>query len=246
MNPDPVDRAARPQRLQPRRELVDFDTTPEGQHLARLTADVNLLLELQLHNFAGRPWDRFAEVLVAYGYQVMTAWIATGQIFSKLREKRITAADLIPARPPLTQDQVHELAGLVLGEAVPKFRDTVLRRNTWDASRGATLKTFFIGHCLLRFPTVYRRWRREELDRRVDAAAVVPDVVNSDDPAERAAARDTIAREVAQIPASTMSAVTLDSFGYTQAEIAELLQMSEGAVESRLYRHRHRPPVGGA
>lgn len=238
MDPHLAARAIQSPGIQPRHDLASFDDTPAGQHLARLTADVELLLELQLHGFEGLPWQRFAEVLAAYGYQVMTAWIFTGQIYTKLRERKLGGSDMIAPRRPLSHAQAEELAGLVLGEAIPKFRDQVLRRHRWDAAKGATLKTFFIGQCLLRFPTLYRRWRREEFDDQALATGTIAERAAVEDPAGTVAARDLIHRESSRLPRTTAAVVTLESMGFAQAEIAELLQITEGAVESRLYRHR--------
>jgi hypothetical protein len=33
-----------------------------------------------------------------------------------------------------------------------------LDEEEWDHRRGATLRTYFIGQCLIRFPNIYRRW----------------------------------------------------------------------------------------
>ncbi len=45
--------------------------------------------------------------------------------------------------------------------ALNKFRDTVLRRHRWDSTRGATIKTYFIGQCLIHFSNIYRSWIAE-------------------------------------------------------------------------------------
>jgi hypothetical protein len=39
-----------------------------------------------------------------------------------------------------------------------------LLANRWDPKKGASIKTFFIGQCLIRFVNVYNRWR--DNDRR--------------------------------------------------------------------------------
>jgi hypothetical protein len=38
----------------------------------------------------------------------------------------------------------------------------VLKPGKWDYHRGATLKTFFVGACLLQFPNVFEVWATEQ------------------------------------------------------------------------------------
>ena len=61
-------------------ELAD-----ELERLRRLQADEDLLLTLQLHQFTGRPWDRFSRELARYGLGVLRAWIRYGTIYGKAK-----------------------------------------------------------------------------------------------------------------------------------------------------------------
>jgi hypothetical protein len=59
---------------------------------------------------------------------------------------------------PFTDDEVAELANETVAKALAHFRRDVLMKGKWDHRRGATLRTYFIGQCLIRFPNIYRRW----------------------------------------------------------------------------------------
>jgi hypothetical protein len=89
----------------------------------------------------------------------MGAWIVTGHVFVKCREKGLAGDELLPPPNGIARDDALELANDTVSEALINFRDNVLAAGRWDASRGASLTTFFIGNCLLRFANVYRKWR---------------------------------------------------------------------------------------
>lgn len=144
----------------------------QDEHLERLRADVDAVLTLQLSDFADEAWAPLAEALAEYGFGVMRAWIASGQIFRELARGR----DFAKASPPLaawlTKDEAESIAGEVVTLALRAFKDDVLAKGVWDARRGASLSTFFVGQCKLQFPNVYRRWhdgeRRARSWRRLD------------------------------------------------------------------------------
>ncbi len=50
------------------------------------------------------------------------------------------------------------MAGEVVTVALAPFRDEVLLPGLWDPAKGASLTTYFVGQCILRFPNVYRSW----------------------------------------------------------------------------------------
>lgn len=55
-------------------------------HRARLQADCELRDALAAEGFAGPAYGEFADDLASYGYEVMMAWLATGQIFDHCRQ----------------------------------------------------------------------------------------------------------------------------------------------------------------
>lgn len=134
----------------------------EDEHLERLRADVDTVLTLQLSNFADEAWEPLANALVEYGFAVMRAWIASERIFKELAVSRSFAKVSPPPEGWLTKEEAESMAGEVVTLALRAFRDDVLAKGVWDARRGASLSTFFVGQCKLQFPNVYRRWRDGE------------------------------------------------------------------------------------
>ncbi len=122
--------------------------------------------------------------------------------------------------------------------SVETFHANVLARNRWDADRGATLKTFFVGQCLFQLPDVYQRWRKsealqpdgdlriardlEERGRRLDAGAIAVNGVHARE------ALDLIGDE------ETKAMFELIAGGFSYDEIADMLDVSEAVVRTRI------------
>jgi DNA-directed RNA polymerase specialized sigma24 family protein len=224
-----------------RSDLSEFDGTGPAEHLARLEADQRLMLRLSLAGFAGSVWEGVARALVEYGRTVMSAWIATGVVFAKCREKGIVTGRLEgPGRPIWGQD-AEDLTEDTVAMAIIAFRDRVLRGRRWDPARGASLATFFIGMCLLQFPNVYRAWRREYLRsakrRPLDGLEDEENPVSTAAEAIGAAEAD---RLLARLPVADRVVAFLLAQRFTVPEIATLTGRSEKAVEGRIYRLRRR------
>jgi len=218
--------------------LTDFEGVVADQ-IDRLAADERLCNVLAAADFAGPGWVRFSDALARYGLQVLRAWIATGTIFARCREKGYPTQ----RRARILEPDVVDLANMTVAEAIAAFRDSVLPKGQWDPRRGASLRTYFIGQCLMRFPRVYARWLRENPPIQLvpdvsDEAAAGPD----SDPAHVAEVRTLLEEAIGADPGRKMliRVLALSTAGYTQNEIATRLQMSVGAVESLLYRHRRK------
>ena len=227
-------------------ELASFEARREAEHLARLEADQTLINELQWSGFEGAGWDELAMALAEYGLAVISAWLSTGAIVRKCREKHLRGVVALPDAG-LRPDAVEELANLVVGEALSSFRDRVLKTHQWESRKGSSLKTYFIGHRCIRFVGVYRQWTTEEGNtaarRRAEAfvgdpaigtasqSALVPEaVVIHRAESERLAStiRDPVTRNIFLLRAQD----------YSEAEIAEVLEMTLPSVKSRIYSFR--------
>lgn len=203
------------------------------QHLDRLAADVQLRDRLMFSGYAGRDWETFRGALAAYGVQVLVAWCITGKIFVECQRINFT---IRRRRSTITLDDAMELAGETVAEALVFFREEVLIPGKWDPAKGASLKTFFVGACKLRFPGVYRRWEREyrpvstdgDTDKIQDhAASNKPDFLL------------LLRQELESIPDQVVrQGLVLEATGFTRAEIAEVLECSEKTVENRILRYR--------
>lgn len=223
--------------------LAEFDDTIEARRLARLEADNDLYWRLAYRGFEGKDWDRFVGVLVGYGQPVLKAWIMTDLIVPRVFEK---TRHPIPKRPhDLREPDAEELAVDTIAAGIPVFRTKVLIPAVWNPEKGASLKTYFVGQLLLRYPDVYRRWLTAKKRWDLGMAEATLDAIGhrdcvGRDPADRLVTDDTVREALASIRADTTKQVlVLRSMGYPNAAIAEALDISIGAVESRLDRHKN-------
>ena len=102
---------------------------------------------------------------------------------------------------PVWDRVARELAGYGLSVMSAWVSTGVIASKCWE--KGASLRTYFLGGCVLAFPNVLRQWRNDR--RRYQQAATAFD-------------------------------------GYALAEIAEILAMTPGAVNTALYRMRRHGP----
>ncbi|MBT8226151.1 MAG: sigma-70 family RNA polymerase sigma factor [Dactylosporangium sp.] len=223
----------------------DFDQAMAGlRRRARLAEDADLLAALAPDNFTGPDYDRFAEELAKYGMAVIAAWIVQGVIFQKYRERGLGTLPE-PSPGALNQpDVAAELTNETVAWALHHFRRTVLLNNRWDPKKGASLKTFFVGQCLIRFANVYNRWR--DNDQR-NAAVLIDDLLLLDqpltstprtDPAELAVIRQEADTRLAALPPRTRKIMVLTAADWPQQAIAAELGMTEKAVERTLSYYR--------
>ena len=226
-------------------DLAPFANTEAAKRLERLEADAELVLHLALRNYEGAEWQGFAGALAEYGFQVIGTWTRSGLIFLKCAEKGLGLKGLRWMARSL--DDADEVAGETVAVAIRAFRDKVLIPRRWDPTKGATLKTFFIGQCIFQFPNVFRRWAAEQDQPPVDAETIAFEL-------DRAARHSPetlaeVSRAIEKLDAlptrDPLMIKALRGVGYTQLEIAELLGATEKAVEMALYRakrsRRRRP-----
>ena len=210
-------------------ELGEFAQSKAAQHLARLEGDKELVFQLMLRGYTGSAWRTFGNALVQYGLQVMKVWIANGRIFDQCKRK---GRGIPGGRPPKGEDEVLSLAGMVVTVALNAFRDDVLVPGRWDPSRGASLRTFFIGQCVLRFPNEYRRWK--------PSFETAPIEGSSEHLTQPAASPSTIAALrlawASMPPAAVGAMLGMVEMGYSHEEIANMIGVTKRSVDSKLYR----------
>jgi hypothetical protein len=216
----------------------------------RRLADHALVAELAAAGFAGPVFEIAVTEFAAYGIAVMMGWMRTGQIFNKCRDK---GRPVNGSAVQLSRDDRLEIAGETTAKALKYFIDKVLKAEVWNPSRGATLKTFFVGACLLQFPNVFEVWTSEQ--RRWaqvhDGEQTLEDaVVRGDpqwaDPTGDAAVRAHTAREcLADIPDRQTRQAAWMVFGHeaSHAEAGAAVGLSADGVEGRLYRLRMGRPA---
>jgi hypothetical protein len=143
----------------------------------------------------------------------------------------------------LSPEDRREITALTVAESIALFRKKAMCAGAWDPQRGASLKTYFIGRCLLQFPRTYENWLRDE--RPLDTVADLKSLQHADPrpgPATFAEGRLMLAAPLWATPAlvKVVKILALLEAGYGQAEVAQRLGLTTGAVESLLYRHRQK------
>ena len=231
--------------------LADADRDRADERFDRLAGDRELAAALQAGGYRGRNYELFANEIAKYGWAVIRGWIYKGQIRSEVKRKGFGALDPEPRLGSMIED-AESLADETVVLALNAFRDQVLVPGKWDPAKGASLRTFFVGQCLLQFSNVYKRWRREELRSYAEphapphttdwvdefegdlSAPVAPDA------SEAAYIKDELRRAFGSIKDERVrSAFYLSvTHGFTHAEIGEKLDMTAKAVESAIARAR--------
>jgi len=207
----------------------------------RLKADAELRDRLAACGFAGPDYLEFTERLAAYGIAVCTSWLASGLMFHYCALRGRSCG------PPPTdwsrQDRT-ELALETVAVALQMFHDDALVGGRWVAGGGASLKTYFIGTCVLAFPNVYRGWHaeRHRWDRSAATARTLARVSppQPQDPEDKAIMEDLVSQGLAGLSPTTRTAILMTGAGYSHEEIAEVLGTTTRSVEAILYRHRRR------
>ncbi|WP_282837989.1 RNA polymerase sigma factor [Microbacterium flavum] len=235
--------------------LADADRDKAEERIDRLAGDRELEVALRAAGFRGRDYDLFAGEIAKYGWAVIRGWIYKGQIGAEVKRKGFGALESEPRVGAMVED-AEGLADETVVLALTAYRDKVLVPGKWDPAKGASLRTYFVGQCLLQFSNVYRRWRREELrsytqpldadfareieEFEGDAYALAPDA------SESAYVRDELRRAFGRItdPRARSAFYLSVTHGYTHAQIGDKLGMTSKAVESAIARARQQVREG--
>lgn len=221
--------------------LKEFQATQAARSIERLNADLEVINDLRIDGFAGPRWETFAHILLGYSFQVLTTWIRRGVIFEKCVQKGIRHFSGTPRLPRFPYDEAEDLTQEVLREAIDHFRVDVLIPGKWDPRKGASLKTYFIGQCLLRFPGCYARWySRYAKHASARRTGVVRLDISQADPATLAIRRARIAHALHDLDPETRVIVELRAQKFRLDEIAELMETSVPAIKSKLHRLKKR------
>src|SRR6266516_1142186 len=239
-------------------ELRDEDhCTPQqramAENVARRRADHEIITALKARNFDGPLYDYFAAEQAAYALAVLMSWMRTGEIFRKCKEK---------GRPVLPteiwkwdrEDRLG-LAHLTVTKALAVFRERVLVPGAWDPRRGATVKTFFVGACLLQFANFFNECTRERhrwggpallevIDDNTCCDPLTGDVTGQD-PAAVVATRDQFRRAFKEMSDDLGKAARIVYEGHTSDEAAAALGTNAEALGARLRRFRNSRGEGG-
>lgn len=194
-------------------------------------------------------WDAVREDLASYGHGVLRGWIKNGSIFARVRG----LADIaLGGAAELTQDPeaASELAGITVAVSLDCFHQKLKDGTGWHPQRGASMKSYFVGQCLLCFPNEYRRWLRECRAGFCPAIGAggreALEVIDLPDdrpgPAQLAVLNSEVAELLRNAPERVRVALSYTAIGYSQREIASLFGTTPKGIEMllRRYRVRHR------
>lgn len=224
--------------------LEEADHMELAEKVDRLAGDEDLVTVLALSGYAGSKWTYFCTELARYGLAVFGGWMYTGLIYQRCREKGYGVPRL---DRDFTDDEIEEIKGETIAKALHHFKVDVLMKGKWDSSKGATLRTYFIGQCIIRFANVYRAWHASETRHKKLTHVDDHDWLFAqfgparEDTAAVALDRLTITRALAEVKNPRVRAViVMTANGRSQTEIAHILGVTAKTVERMLANERQR------
>ncbi|MFJ8955204.1 RNA polymerase sigma factor [Streptomyces sp. NPDC102381] len=239
-------------------DLAQWSGTGEGPtaRVARLEADWRIVDILRRDGFTGPRYDKAAAGWWSYGWRTMVRWSGTGEIFTRAR----AAGRPVPPSKITTswsKDDRYQVATDTMIGGMELFRERGLLQGGWTPDGGASLTTYVVGAAIRCFRPAYLTWFRDQQAGHAELAAHdeerdIPDQ-RAVDPYYYAATTDELARILPHITDNQVrEGLGWRSLGYTQAEAAERVGLSEKALERRLSRTRirilnaylHQPELG--
>ena len=201
-------------------------------------ADVELYKRLHEVECDGLEWKVTEHAYFHYGWAVMLAWLKSGLISAKCYEK----SRMVRLPEYWSEEDQEDVAAVAVADGTAMFRRAIVD-DLWDPSLGASLKSYFLGGCVLAFPNAMRGWQRYQRRYQgaflelVKQAEVHRQQTSPASVVEAVAAVDELVRDES---ARNQAIMRLLAAGYEQVEIAEILRMTPGAVHARLSRLRGR------
>ncbi|MGW2722385.1 RNA polymerase sigma factor [Streptomyces sp. NPDC001492] len=218
---------------------------------ARLEADQRLVDILRGDDFEGPRYEKAAAGWWSYSWRTMVKWTGNGEVFRRSRlAGRPVASDMITTT--WSQDDRHQVATEAVIGGMELFRERGLIQGGWNPHGGASLTTYAVGAAIRAFRPAYIAWFRgrqmgqAELDTGPghgvgdEPQRDIPDQ-RATDPYYAAAINDELARILPHITdPQVREALGWRAMGYSQAEAAERVGLTEKALERRTSRTRVR------
>jgi RNA polymerase sigma-70 factor (ECF subfamily) len=181
-------------------------------------------------------------LLGRYALAALASWMSSGLIWEKIAV--LTAAKSgrpFRGRSTWSRQEADDLRKDTVAQALLELEDLVTRG--WDPALGAGLKTFFTNRCLWIFLNNHKKLLRAKKITFVPLEDAPPTF--QPDPQDVVVARETIREALSPLPRQMQMILQLRAEDYTNREIAELVGISEKAVEGRLRRYYERNAPGG-
>lgn len=205
-------------------------------------SDGQLLEMLQAFGLDSPLGQKVYQRLLRYELAALTTWMSSGLIWEKIA--RLTYAKSGAAyrgRSVWTRQEGEELRKDTVAQGLLELEKMVL--GSWDPALGAGLKTFFTNRCLWIFLNNYKKLLRAKKITLVPLEEMP--AAHQSDPQDVVVARETAREALSQLPREMQMILQLRAEDYTNREIAELIGITEKAVEGRLHRYYERNQRGG-
>lgn len=219
-------------------------STKPSEESERLAGDRELYEVLREQGFQGRDYDDFEIELMGYGFACIKKWILTRELLSKCQEKlRFVPTEEEVRLDLLTPDETEEIAQDIVVEAVLGFRKDALVGGKWSPTGGASLKTFFVGRCLIEACKALEQ-RTRELERTTRYIQEVEDAELLELPSRKMSLEtqfeldDELRRVAGLLSAKELEVTRLHAVGLSTKEIADRLGMLPRNVNKTLERTR--------
>jgi RNA polymerase sigma-70 factor, ECF subfamily len=191
-----------------------------GEPEAVPDADVELYKLLREAGRTDRAWWRAEAELFHYGWSVLLAWLRSGLIAQKYTEKGLPA--------DWSMADQDDVASVAVGDGLAVFGRAV-EADRWHPSFGASLKTYFLGGCVLAIPNALRLWRHCR-DRYHGSVAELAKLAGSEreavSPVDVLASVEAVEDLVRDENERNQAIRKLNALDYDPAEIAEILRMT--------------------
>ncbi len=240
----------------PSRPDVDGDDAAGARSAPSHDGDRELYDRLSDEEFADHAFEVLAIGLVGYAHGVLHGWMATGEIYRQAGRRGWPVSPTDAERLVLYAhpEEVDEIINETLGEGLVYLRRCAASgEGKWDPAGGASLCTYFVGACVLRFPTVFRRWSRDiarqpPTDSYSDDHGFVAMLPSPEDLEQKIVSEILAEEKLNTMPPNVRRIVELRTGGCSFAEIARHTgATSARAIEGVLKRYRdglHRRHAG--
>lgn len=214
--------------LQPVEHALGAAQEARAANIERLGADIDLYNRLKFAEYHGREYEAFRKALTEYALPIMIAWSRSGEIFKRCADKRRRVGGCA-----IPWEAAPDLAADTIVVALRRFKEDVLIPHRWDPGQGASLRTYFIGACILAFPNVYRKWQIGESANVLSAASETdPDVLIDTrrfrDPhlmVELSEAVEAVGEPTANLLAATVRGLSHEEIGREEGVSAKAIEM---------------------
>lgn len=180
--------------------------------------------------------------LLRYELAALTSWMSSGLIWQKIAAlTRAKSGAVYTGRSNWSLQEADELRKDTVAQGLLELDKIVF--GSWDPALGAGLKTYFTNRCLWIFLNNYKKLLRAKKITLVPLEEVP--FAHHSDPQDVVVARETAREALSKLPAEMQMILQLRAEDYTYREIAELVGVTEKAVEGRLHRYYERNQRGG-